>query len=145
MINGALPVIADNADFGKLAFMLQSGKAVHMGNDWETRRRREPGHDWAILKLAASGLIDRFLVDTNHFEGNFPDRCSIQGAAQNADLDGTEHWPRCYRSRSSRPTMSMSSKKRSCRMRRCTICGSTSCPTAASPGCGPSAGSADQR
>jgi len=73
--------------------MLQPGKAVNMGDGWETRRRREPGHDWAIIRLAATGTIDRFLVDTNHFKGNFPDRCYIQGAPENADPDSAESWP----------------------------------------------------
>jgi len=55
-----------------------------MGDGWETRRRREPGHDWAILELGTSGVIDEIIVDTAHFKGNYPDRCSIQAA----DVDG---------------------------------------------------------
>ncbi len=93
MVNGALPVLANNEHFGKVAFMLQPGKSVNMGDGWETRRRREPGHDWAIIRLAATGVIDRFIVDTNHFKGNFPDRCYIQGAPENADMDAAESWP----------------------------------------------------
>ena len=54
----ALPVTANNEHFGKVSFMLQPGKSVNMGDGWETRRRREPGHDWAIVKLAATGTID---------------------------------------------------------------------------------------
>jgi allantoicase len=48
-----------------------------MGDGWETRRRRGPGSDWAILSLAARGTLRRVLVDTHHFKGNFPDTCSI--------------------------------------------------------------------
>jgi allantoicase len=93
MVNGALPVTANNEHFGKVSFMLQPGKSVNMGDGWETRRRREPGHDWAIVKLAATGTIDRFLVDTNHFKGNYPDRCSIQGAPEDANLESAGNWP----------------------------------------------------
>lgn len=93
MVNGALPVAANNEHYGKVAFMLQPGKAVNMGDGWETRRRREPGHDWAIIMLAAPGVIDRFLVDTNHFKGNYPDRCFIQGAPDGAGLGAAESWP----------------------------------------------------
>jgi allantoicase len=93
MVNGALPVATNNEHYGKVAFMLQPGKALNMGDGWETRRRREPGHDWAIIKLAASGTIDKFLVDTNHFKGNYPDRCSIQGAPENGDPAMAESWP----------------------------------------------------
>ena len=51
-----------------------------MGDGWETRRRREPGNDWCILKLGHKGLIEHVEVDTAHFKGNFPARCSIQAA-----------------------------------------------------------------
>jgi allantoicase len=51
-----------------------------MGDGWETRRRREPGHDWAILELGTAGRIDEITVDTAHFKGNYPDRCSIQAS-----------------------------------------------------------------
>jgi len=49
-----------------------------MGDGWETRRRRGPGHDWVILKLGVSGMVRRVEVDTAHFKGNYPDRCSIE-------------------------------------------------------------------
>jgi hypothetical protein len=45
-----------------------------------TRRRREPGHDWCVLALARPGTIEAIEVDTCHFKGNFPDRCSLQAA-----------------------------------------------------------------
>lgn len=44
---------------------------------WETRRRREPGHDWAILRLGLPGIPRGVVVDTRHFRGNFPESCSI--------------------------------------------------------------------
>ena len=43
-----------------------------MGEGWETRRKRGPGHDWIILKLAGKSLIQKIEVDTDHFKGNFP-------------------------------------------------------------------------
>ncbi len=51
-----------------------------MGDGWETRRRREPGNDWLLIGLGHPGVIEEVLVDTCHFKGNYPDRCSIQGA-----------------------------------------------------------------
>ncbi|MCB0445151.1 MAG: hypothetical protein KDC68_05765, partial [Gelidibacter sp.] len=32
---------------------------------WESRRKRTSGHDWAILKLGANGIIKGFDIDTN--------------------------------------------------------------------------------
>jgi allantoicase len=54
---------------------------------WETRRRREPGHDWCVVRLGLPGLVRGFLVDTTHFVGNFPEACSIDGCAVEGNLD----------------------------------------------------------
>ena len=47
---------------------------------WESRRRREPGHDWCLIELGHPGTVEQIVIDTAHFKGNYPDRCSIQGA-----------------------------------------------------------------
>ena len=56
------------------------GRGVNMGDGWETRRRREPGNDWCVIALAVPGTIEAIEVDTAHFKGNYPDRCSLHGA-----------------------------------------------------------------
>ena len=66
--------------------MLMPGRAKNMGDGWETKRRRGPGHDWAIVRLGAPGLLTKIEIDTNHFKGNFPDAASIE-----ASVDG-EKW-----------------------------------------------------
>ena len=40
---------------------------------WETRRRREPGHDWCIVRLGAPGIVRGVDVETAYFKGNFPE------------------------------------------------------------------------
>ncbi len=45
---------------------------------WESRRKRTPGHDWAIIKLGAQGSIKGFDIDTNHFLGNHPPFASVE-------------------------------------------------------------------
>ena len=55
------------------------GRARNMGDGWETKRRRGPGNDWAIVRLGATGIISKIEIDTNHFKGNYPDRASIEG------------------------------------------------------------------
>ncbi len=47
---------------------------------WETRRRREPGFDWAIVRLGAPGVVDHVVVDTAFFRGNYPPEVSVEGA-----------------------------------------------------------------
>jgi len=44
---------------------------------WESRRKRIPGHDWCIIRLAAPGKIFGVDIDTNHFLGNHPPYASI--------------------------------------------------------------------
>ena len=51
-----------------------------MGDGWETRRRREPGHDWMVIALGVPGHVTRIEVDTAHFKGNFPHEVSVQAA-----------------------------------------------------------------
>ena len=45
---------------------------------WETRRRREPGHDQAIVRLGVPGVIRGVVVDTAWFTGNYPPEVSIE-------------------------------------------------------------------
>ena len=47
---------------------------------WESRRRRQPGHDWCVVRLAYRGTIAGVEVDTAFFTGNFAPQISIQAA-----------------------------------------------------------------
>jgi allantoicase len=47
---------------------------------WETRRRREPGFDFAIVRLGAPGVVRGVVVDTAFFTGNYPPEVSVEGA-----------------------------------------------------------------
>ena len=78
--NGGRVVAYNDAHYGDVWAILTDGRGKDMGDGWETRRRREPGHDWLIVELGHAGEIDRIEVDTAHFKGNFPDRCSLQAA-----------------------------------------------------------------
>jgi allantoicase len=60
--------------------ILNPGRGINMGDGWETARRRTPGNDWVIVALGHPGEIEKIIVDTLHFKGNYPDTCSIQGA-----------------------------------------------------------------
>lgn len=86
--NGGNVVAASDMFFGSKENLIMPGRAANMGDGWETKRRRGPGHDWAILKLGTPGKIQKIEVDTNHFKGNYPDRCSIDAVnAPEAVLD----------------------------------------------------------
>ncbi len=60
------------------------GKYTSVGkwmDGWETRRRREPGHDWCLIRLGLPGVPRGVIVDTAHFKGNFPEACSLEACA----------------------------------------------------------------
>jgi allantoicase len=78
---GAEVVACSDMAFGSSRNLLLPGDAVDMGDGWETRRRRGPGHDWAVVRLAAEGTVDRVEVGTTHYKGNYPDRCSVEACA----------------------------------------------------------------
>jgi allantoicase len=78
---GASIVDSSDRHYGHPRNMLMPGPGRDMGDGWETRRRRGPGHDWVILRLAAEGTLARVEVDTSHFKGNFPDQCSLDISA----------------------------------------------------------------
>lgn len=80
MENGGRVIACIDRHYGSPENLTAPGRAPDMGDGWETRRRREPGEDWAILALGARGRIKRIEVDTAHFKGNYPDRCSLQAA-----------------------------------------------------------------
>ncbi len=48
---------------------------------WESRRKRTPGHDFAIVRLGAPGVVRGVVVDTSFFRGNYPAQCSVDGCA----------------------------------------------------------------
>ncbi len=72
LVNGARAVACSDMFFGDLDQLILPGRPENMGGGWETRRRRGPGHDWAIVQLAARGFLEEIEVDTCHFKGNYP-------------------------------------------------------------------------
>lgn len=80
VLNGARAIYANDEHYGKLQNTLVEHSPINMADGWETRRRREPGHDWGVIALARSAIIMKSIVDTTFFKGNYPSSCSIQSA-----------------------------------------------------------------
>jgi allantoicase len=92
--HGGLVLGASDMHFGAKDNMIMPGRATNMGDGWETRRRRGPGHDWAIVRLGAIGSLTRVEIDTNHFKGNYPDAASLDGClAPSASLEALTSAP----------------------------------------------------
>ena len=80
LLDGASIIACNNEHFGKAENILAPGRAKNMGDGWETRRRRDKGHDWLILNSIDGSAIDKIEISTHHFKGNFPSHCSLQAA-----------------------------------------------------------------
>lgn len=92
--NGGKAIQCSDMFFSDKNNLLMPGRGVNMGDGWETKRRRDPGPDWSIVKLAFEGSINKVLIDTAHFKGNYPDRFSLQAFNGSDDdaLDSNTNW-----------------------------------------------------
>ncbi|HJQ01745.1 MAG TPA: allantoicase [Jatrophihabitans sp.] len=54
------------------------GPKGQLMDGWETRRRRTPGVDHAIIRLGCPGVVRRIVIDTAHFTGNYPPAASVE-------------------------------------------------------------------
>ena len=64
---------------------------------WESRRKRVPGHDWAILELGVRGEIRGVDIDTAFFMGNHPpyasvEACNVSGEVSVKALRESQVW-----------------------------------------------------
>ncbi|WGL15172.1 allantoicase [Microbulbifer bruguierae] len=73
--------------------LLLPERGINMGDGWETRRRRDDGNDWAVIRLGLPGSIRKIVLDTAHFKGNFPDRFSLLAANVAGDDMAAEDIP----------------------------------------------------
>jgi len=95
MENGGTVISCSDMFFGNRHHLILPGPSLGMHDGWETKRRRGPGHDWAIVKLGARARLHRAEVDTSHFKGNAPASCSLEvGDKHGAHLDWREVLPR---------------------------------------------------
>ena len=81
-VNGAEVIACSDMSFASSSNLLLPGDAVDMRDGWETRRRRGPGHDWAVVRLAAAGAIERVEVTTTHYKGNHPESCELEACLE---------------------------------------------------------------
>jgi allantoicase len=98
-------VSANDELFAERENLIKPGPATHAAGEfghkgktydgWETRRRRESGNDWAVVRLGVAGVVRGVVVDTSFFTGNYPSEVSVEAtsiegyppAAELADAD----------------------------------------------------------
>ncbi|MEU9885556.1 allantoicase [Sphaerisporangium sp. NPDC051011] len=88
---GGSVVAASDESFAERQALIRPGRPVfqpetfgprgQVYDGWETRRRRDEGHDWAIVRLGMPGKVRRVVVDTAWFTGNHPPYASVEACA----------------------------------------------------------------
>lgn len=91
--NGALAIQCNDMFFSHMNNLIMPGRGVNMGDGWETKRNRTPNNrDWVIVRLAHKGTIQKALIDTCHFKGNYPDTFILEGTNSTTDDLSNAKW-----------------------------------------------------
>ena len=106
VLHGGKGLACSNKHYGVPSNLIRTALGVDMGDGWETARhphrpavvkkdpitglQDSPLMDWAVLKLGLGGVVEkmggsagstggveRIIIDTRHFKGNFPESVSI--------------------------------------------------------------------
>jgi allantoicase len=92
-INGGQALDCNDMFFSDMSNLIMPNRGANMGDGWETKRNRTPNNmDWVILKLAHKGTVEKIIVDTCHFKGNYPDRCAIEACSADSDDLAIANW-----------------------------------------------------
>lgn len=59
---------------------------------WESRRKRVPGHDYAVIRLGIPAVVHGLDIDTRHFTGNYAPAASIDVCNSRADRPADDEW-----------------------------------------------------
>eukprot|EP00744_Colponema_vietnamica_P011219 GILI01015779.1.p1 GENE.GILI01015779.1~~GILI01015779.1.p1 ORF type:complete len:424 (+),score=90.44 GILI01015779.1:115-1272(+) len=92
--NGGVGLTCSDAHYGAPRNLIKPGRGVSMADGWETaRHRHRPAilkadaqnnlnyetDDWAMIRMGHEGYVQRVVVDTHHFKGNFPESFLLEG------------------------------------------------------------------
>jgi len=99
---GAVALFATDEFFAPVARMLNPSEPEWRAgvydahgkwmDGWETRRRRDQGHDHCIVRLAGPSTLALLEIDTRYFTGNYPPFASVQACSVAAEPDDHTQW-----------------------------------------------------
>ncbi|KAF2664611.1 Allantoicase, partial [Microthyrium microscopicum] len=91
--NGGRALSCSDQHFGTKDKILLPGRGKDMGDGWETKRTRGEHVDWVVIQLGTPGEIEKIMIDTANFRGNFPKEVQVFGTLRAGDAPapgGTE-------------------------------------------------------
>ncbi|KAI9666617.1 MAG: Allantoicase [Bathelium mastoideum] len=91
--NGAVAVACSDQHFGRKENLLLPGRGKDMGDGWETKRTRGEHVDWVVVRLGCRGEIDKIVVDTAYFRGNFPRAIRLFASDEASENDKSASYP----------------------------------------------------
>ncbi|MGV9247514.1 allantoicase [Streptomyces sp. NPDC003710] len=95
--NGGRVEDASDLFYSPATNTIQPGRSRKMDDGWETRRRRDRGHDWIRYRLAAEAGIRAIEIDTAYLKGNAAGWASVSvtgGGENTVDTEWREILPR---------------------------------------------------
>ncbi|KAI7895334.1 allantoicase [Mucor mucedo] len=91
--NGGRAVEVSNQHYTPGSNILLPGRGQNMGDGWETKRSRTPGHtDHVVVRLGGEGHILKAVVDTSNYCGNYPHKIILQATNSKDLVPQTEEW-----------------------------------------------------
>ncbi|KAB8167776.1 allantoicase [Streptomyces sp. 3MP-14] len=90
LAHGGLVEDASDRFYSPPIHTILPGRPRTMDEGWETRRRRDAGHDWLRYRLATEGVVRAVEIDTGCYRGNAPGWAEL--ALANAE-NGAGHGP----------------------------------------------------
>ena len=71
---------------------------------WETRRKRNKGYDYLIIRLGKEGRISKVNIDTTHFNGNQPNHASLHACHSKKNIpDKKTKWKTILKKKKMKP------------------------------------------
>ncbi|QPG77067.1 hypothetical protein FOA43_004465 [Brettanomyces nanus] len=90
-LQGGVCVRTSDEHFGSASNLLLPGRGHDMSDGWETTRSRSYGHrDWAIIKLGFRTQVEKIVVDTAYYRGNYPEYIYVEGIDSDKEVVGAD-------------------------------------------------------
>jgi allantoicase len=77
---GGVVVTSSNDFYSSAQVVNRPDRARHMGEGWETQRRRSGDRDWLIIRLGYVGTVAQIVVDTSFYRYNASASVALHGS-----------------------------------------------------------------